>query len=173
MSSRELAAALLGVVGVYLLGESISYTLAWILFNPPDSNQMLQLQRAYWVQLVMVAIFFAWLLAFGAALVLYRNRIAASLYPEPSQSGATIGVSDLQAAAFAVIGLVFVVNSSARLIYAFAQLAPDQGISALWPHSAESIARVVLGMALFLGARGAAGAWSLARQTGGQPRIRD
>jgi hypothetical protein len=101
MSSRELAAAMLGVVGVYLLGESISYTLGWILFNPPDSNQILQLQRPYWVQLLMVAIFFAWLLVFGAALVLYRNRIATLLYSEPSQPGAAIGVSDLQTAAFA------------------------------------------------------------------------
>jgi hypothetical protein len=173
LSSRELAAALLGVVGVYLLGEPISYTLTWILFNPPDSNQILQLQRPYWLQLLMVAVFFAWLLAFGAALVLNRNRIASLLYPEPSQPRTRIGVADLQTAAFAVIGLVFFVNSSATLIYDFTQLAPDQGISGLWPRSAESIAKVVLGIALFLGARGIAGAWLLARQAGVKPPASD
>jgi hypothetical protein len=173
LSSRELAAALLGVLGIYLLGQSITFTLSFILYHQPDSDQLLQPRWWYWVRILMIAIFFAWQFTFGAALVLLRNRIAALLCPEPSQPGAPIGVSDVQAALFAVLGLGFVVRSVNNLIYDFTQLSADQGITALWPDSAESIAGGVLGIALFLGARGIAGAWSLARQAGGQPRVSD
>jgi hypothetical protein len=172
MSSRELAAALLAVMGIFLLGQSVSYTLLFISNYPPGSDQ--PFHRPYWVQIILRAIFFLWQFAFGAALLLLRNRIAALLCPEPAQPGAPISVSDLQAALFAVLGLGFLVKSLNTLIYDFSQLPQDQGMTALWPDSAESMAGVVLGMALFLGARGAAGAWSLARQSGGgSPRVSD
>jgi hypothetical protein len=119
-------------------------------------------------------IFFAWQFAFGATLVLLRNRIAALLFPEPSQGPtAPIAVSDLQVALFAVLGAGFLVRSVNNLIFDFAQLSPDQGVTALWPGSADSITGCVLGIALFLGARGLAGAWLLARQAGSQPRASD
>lgn len=172
MSSRELAAALLGVFGIYLLATCVPSTLTFILYHRPDPDQILQPRSWYWARVLLIAIFFAWQFAFGATLILLRKRIAAVLLPEPSQPRAQIDVSDLQTALFAVVGLFFVVRSLNTLIFDFYQLSPDQGIAALWPDSAESIAGCVLGMALFLGARGVAGAWLLARQAG-SPRAGD
>ena len=171
MSSRELAAALLGVLGVLLLGQSISSTLSAIAYQRFESDQLLQ--RSYWLQIVLIAIFLTWQFTLGATLILARNRIAALLCPPPSQPGASIGVSELQAALFAVLGLGFVIGSVNSLIYDYSQLSADQRITELWPDSAEAIAGVVLGIALFLGARVLAGAWSLARQAGRQPRVSD
>src|SRR5687768_13622545 len=98
MSSRELAAALLGVLGVFLLGQSISFTLSTIAYQRFESDQLFG--RPYWLQILLIAIFLIWQFTFGATLIVLRNRIAAALCAEPSQPGAAIGVSDLQAALF-------------------------------------------------------------------------
>jgi len=163
MTSRDLAAALFAVLGIYFLGELIPET-GLIVFEIFDPDAFLQ--RPHWVQGLLLAAISILQLALGASLILLRNRIAMRLFPDTPSAGTPIGLTDLQAAAFAVVGAYFVVNSLAAMAYGFARLPVDEGIGALWPRSAGHIARGVLGMALFLGARGTAGAWSLARQAG-------
>src|SRR5262245_34033027 len=169
MSSRELAAALFGVLGIWVLGASISSALALILAYRTNAATIAPLYPPFW-SLILIAMRYGWDVTFGATLLLLRNRIAAHLFPEPSQPGAPIGVSDLQVALFSVVGLGLVISSLGTVTYGLVQSFSDRGIAALWPDSAQAIAEGVLGIALFLGARGLAGVWSLARRAGDPAR---
>lgn len=53
MSAREFAAALLAVMGILFLGQSISYTLMFLSKDPIGSGQLFD--RPYWVQVVIRA----------------------------------------------------------------------------------------------------------------------
>jgi hypothetical protein len=165
MSARELTAALLAFLGVYVLWSSMngSEEIAFYLLRSPERI----LEPSTRVQGVLAVVYFFLLnIAFGAALILLRNRIATRLFPETPAAGTTIGVSELQAAAFAVLGLYFVVDSLSSVLWNFMRLAPDESVDLLWTRHSGVILRGVLGIALFLGARGAAGAWWLARRAG-------
>jgi hypothetical protein len=95
-------------------------------------------------------------------LLLLRHSIAARLVPteEPDLTGS---VSGLQAAAFAVIGVVLVARGLAdvlgRLVMAISYSGP---ISVSW--FAPGVAQVIVGLTLFLGARGLVTVWHSIRR---------
>jgi len=105
MSARDLASALVAVLGIYFLGDSIR-GYGFVVFHSFDEAVF---PPSHWAHLFTAA-FASVEIAFGAALVLLRNRIALRLFPDPSSIGAPIDLTDLQAAAFAVVGVYFVGN---------------------------------------------------------------
>jgi len=165
MAPRDLTAALLAVLGVYVLGDSITQVGTTAFFLTLDSSDEV-LRQSHTDQGLLTAAFFALQVAFGVCVLTLRHRIAARLFPQNTPPSPGIELSDLQAAALAVLGLYFVVRSFAALAQGVVQLSPQDGLATLWPHYAGTLIQGLLGLALFFGARVASGAWSIARQAG-------
>jgi hypothetical protein len=105
---------------------------------------------------------FTLVLVCGLGLFLLRRRIAARLAPaEPGQL--TVSLPELQAAAFAVIGVVLLARGLAdglgQLTMALVYSGP---ISVSW--FAPAVAQTIVGLALFLGARGLVRVWHSIRR---------
>ena len=165
MTPRELTAVLLAVLGIYVLGHSITQVGTTVFFLTLDSSEEV-LRRSHTDQGLLTAAFFVLEAGFGAIVLAVRHRIAARLFPETSLPRSTIELSDLQAAAFAVLGMYFVVESFATLAQGAVRLSPQDGLATLWPGYAGTVVQGLLGLALFFGARVASGAWFIARQAG-------
>jgi hypothetical protein len=107
-------------------------------------------------------IYFTLIVGCGLGLLLLRRSIAARLVPaeQPDLSGSVPG---LQAAAFSVIGVVLFGRGLAdllgRLVMAVSYSGP---ISVSW--FAPAVAQVIVGLALFLGARGLVTVWHSIRR---------
>jgi hypothetical protein len=107
-------------------------------------------------------IHFTLVLTCGLGLFLLRRRIAARLAPaDPGEL--TGSVPELQAAGFSVIGVVLLARGLAdglgQLTMALVYSGP---ISLSW--FAPAVAQVIVGLALFLGARGLVRVWHSVRR---------
>ncbi len=151
MSQRQLASVLFTVLGVFIIATRIPYIVAgavYLLSSNASSERGLAPQFASLALLLLSVLL-------GGALVLFRDRWADRLFP----AGPSFGGPELQAVGLSVLGCYFVIDGIAGLVRSvpFGQLE--------W----AAIARVVLGAALFLGARGLSRLWSLARTAGTPP----
>jgi hypothetical protein len=166
MTSRALAAVLLGVLGVFLLGGAIADVGATVFYLTLDSTEE-WLRQSHTDQALATAVLVLLKVGFALCLLLLRARIATALCPHESAVGpAIIEPQDLQAMLIAVVGLYFAVKALAVLGGGVALLTPLDSLSNLWPSYASSMAEAVFGVALFVGSRGLAGAWHLARRAG-------
>jgi len=165
MAPRDLTAALLAVLGVYLLGAAITNAGVAAFFLNLDSSQEF-LRKSHASQGLLTVVVGGVEVGFGLAVLLLHKRIAACLFPESPNSLARIELADLQAAAFAVLGVYFVIDSVPRIVQGVLQLSPRDTFFDLWPSYAPTFVRGLLGLALVLGARVTSGAWILARRAG-------
>ncbi len=165
MTRRDLTSVLLAVLGVYLVVSAITQASTAAFFLTLDSTDEF-LRQSHTDQGLLFAAVFGMQLGLGLAVLFLHKPIAARLFPEPSRPPSQSTLPDLQAAAFAVLGVYFVITSIAALAQAILPPSPHSGLSDLWPSHAGNLAQGVLGLALLLGARAASGAWFLARQAG-------
>lgn len=166
MTPRETATLVLGVLGIYLLGDSIAEVGSaafYMMLDPADEA----LAEMYENQGVATAIWGALKVSFGAGLIVLRQPLASRLAPAPGEAPSPSSVSTgLQSALFAVLGVYFLVKGPSALIGGFAQLPTGSSVWELWPHYAAPIAEALLGLGLFLGGGALAGLWHSARQAG-------
>ena len=157
MSPRNAAEIALGVAGVWLIvsrSPDLGVSLAYSVIESDGSVP--------WFVLVHVGL----VIMFGLGLVLLRHRIAAWLVPisQPDLSGSVAG---LQAAAFSVVGVFLLAQGLAgSLARALGDLfrLPDLSVQPL----ALPLAQIVVGLAVFLGARSLVNIWQSLR-TAGRP----
>ena len=151
MSQRQLASVLFTVLGVFIIVTRVPYIVAgavYLVSSDASSEQGLAPQFAS-LALVLLSVLL------GGALVLFRDRLADRLFP----AGPSFGGPEFQAVGLSVLGCYFVIDGIGGLVRSLPFGRAE------W----AAIARVVLGAALFLGARALSRLWSLARTADTQP----
>ena len=143
MNMRKAAEVAFGVVGVWLIVGSIPAFVFTLTFPPADQSG--QLRGMVFVQLGLV-------LLCGLGLVLLRRRLAAWLVP----SGDAVlesSTSGLQAAAYSVIAVLSFTRGLRDLIAQLVLGGQALGEADAWRQFVPPVAQIVVGLALFFGAR--------------------
>jgi hypothetical protein len=165
MTPRGLTTALLAVLGVYLIGRAITDVGTAVFFLTLESPQEF-IQQSNSDQGLLTTVYAFLEIGLAVSVLLLRSRIARALFPGEPEAGAGLSVSDLQTVLYSFLGLYFAIKALAVLGRGVAELSPHDSLSVLWPAYATSMIEAAFGIALFLGARGIAGAWTLARTAG-------
>jgi hypothetical protein len=158
MTSRSAAEIAFGVMGVFFVANNLTSAVVSIamIFHGSANRDDLR-----WIPVVGSAVS----LAFGVALIALRRSLAAMLSPAAKPPEEENGTGGLMAPAIAVIGIYFfaegVQGFLAELL--MKSRAPFQA-------SIEPPTMMVVGAALFLGARGLVVVWHKLRTAG---RARD
>lgn len=152
MGQRQLAAVLFAVVGLFIILSRLPYLFFHVInlftVEPPMYGYPSRVGRRTILAVGLIAYLLS--VGIGAALVFFREKLAAWLFP--LESGELV-VRDAQAVAFSVLGCYFVVQGIHGSVF--------PGFNR-WAAGIQ----VVLGAALFLGARGLAGLWASWRSAG-------
>ena len=153
MSQRQFASVLFAVLGVFIAINWLPQIVVAIgLFaQPTETSAGHQANSAYAITL-LIGTLIAVLLAI--TLVVMRERLAARLFPADT---GPFAARDAQAVALSVLGCYFAIGAIPRLV----------GVGRFggridW----AAVTQLVLGVALFFGARGVARLWAAARSTG-------
>jgi len=153
MSQRQFASVLFAVLGVFIAINWLPQIVVAIgLFaQPTETSAGHQANSAYAITL-LIGTLIAVLLAI--TLVVMRERLAARLFPADT---GPLAARDTQAVALSVLGCYFAIGAIPRLV----------GVGRVggridW----AAVTQLVLGVALFFGARGVARLWAAARSTG-------
>jgi hypothetical protein len=150
MNMRKAVEVAFGVAGVWLIVERIPGIAAWVInLTLPSEDQTGPLR---WLGFVQVGV----LLLCGLGLLRLRRRLAAWLVPneEAVLEGSTSG---LQAAAYSVIAVLSFARGVRDLL---AQLAlTGTGDADTWRLYVSPVTQIVVGLALFFGARGLVTMW--------------
>jgi hypothetical protein len=144
MSQRQLASVLYAVLGAFIAVTWFPQIILAIGFVAARDQAA---PVAYSITLLLGAVIAVLL---GIVLVLVRVRLAERLFPADIGS---LAARETQAVALSVLGCYFVIESVSRLV----------GRGRIdW----SSVTQLVLGVCLFLGARGVARLWAAARSAG-------
>jgi hypothetical protein len=144
MSQRELGSVLFATVGVFIAATRLpEFVIQPSILTNPEADRSIVVSG-------LVGTFLAVVL--GVLLLLYRNVLARRLFT--SQPSAPSSSRDYQAVALSVLGVYFVVRGLAGPVVAFGQV------------QASSVALLLLGLLLFLGARGLSNLWFALRFAG-------
>jgi hypothetical protein len=174
MTPRNGAEIAFGVSGVYLLGGSIPAAIASIGVALSEAHpEPLML----WLAIIATAV----QAAFGGALIALRRPLAGWLAPSSQDQAPEVGVTAAHAAATSVVGVYFFTVGLLSLLREILGAAQRGEIFRSVPRAeystsvsvnsfAEPIATIVVGSALFLGSRGIANLWRVARAAGADPR---
>jgi hypothetical protein len=164
VNSHRLASVLLGILGIYLIGQTITEVATVVFYATLDSSDetLAEIHRNQ----VVISIFWAiFKFGFGVTLLVFRSRLGLFVArTAANESNQVLESSGVQSALFAVIGLYFGVKGATTLLGGFVQIPEGDGLSYLWPQYASSMAEVVFGLSVFFGASGLAGLWHVARQ---------
>jgi hypothetical protein len=144
----------LGVAGIWLMVSRIPEFGTSLALWPVGPDGTL-----HWVGVIH----FTLVVGCGLGLLLLRRSIAARLIPA-EQPDLTGSVPGLQAAAFSVIGVVLFARGLADLLGRVVMAVSYSGpISVSW--FAPAVAQMIVGVGLFLGARGLVSLWHSVRRT--------
>lgn len=166
MTPRDLTTALLAVLGVFFISRAITDVGTAVFFLTLESSQE-SIQQSNRDQALLTGVYVFLEIGLAVAVLFLRSRIARALFPGESKAGAApITVLDLQLVLYSLLGLYFAIKAVAVLARGVAELSPHDSLSDLWPAYASSMVEATFGIALFLGSRGIAGAWTLARTAG-------
>jgi hypothetical protein len=166
VTSQALAATLLGVLGVYLIGGTITEAGTVVFYATLDSPEE-SLAEMHRHQLVVSSVWAVFKLSFGIILFVFRDRLGSLIAGSgAAETNPPVDTFGLQSALIAVVGLYFVIKGGAILLGGFVGIPEGYGPSYLWPQYASSVAEVTFGVLLFFGAHGLAGAWHSARRAG-------
>jgi hypothetical protein len=144
MSQRQLASVLFAVLGVFIAITSVPQVVLSIgVFAAGGQAAPVAYAITFLIGTILSVIL-------GIVLVLIRVRLAERLFPaDPGP----LAAQDMQAVALSVLGCYFVVSSISRLL----------GRGRIdW----SAVTQLVLGVGLFLGARGVARLWAAVRTAG-------
>ncbi len=155
MNPRSAAEVAFGVAGIWLVVSRIPDILLTLWFSAGEPAAI-----GRWVGLIH----FGLVAGCGLGLVVLRRWLARWLVPvsEPALAGSIPG---LQAAAFSVIGLLFVAHGLADLLGRLAMLLSDPQPVSL-PRVAPPLVQLTVGLAIFGGARGLVKVWRAGRAAG-------
>jgi hypothetical protein len=156
MNSRKAAEVAFGVVGVWFIVGSIPAFPALVFsLTSPSADQSGPLRWLGFFQLGLV-------LLCGVGLVLLRRRLAAWLVPnvEAVLEGS---ISGLQAAAYSVIAVLSFAHGLRDLVAQVALAGGGTGDGETWRLYVSPVAQMVVGLALFFGARGLVTIWQALR----------
>ena len=156
MNARSAAEVAFAVTGTYLVVSGASFAISATEFAMVAPDKFLG-----WSNIVGPV---GTVLA-GASLVGFRTKIAGRLFEDESVEAGRDWIGGAQAAAISVIGAYFFAEGLAQLVreLAFWKLAPGVVGEPSVRQLSEDIARVVIGLALFFGARGITGFWRMLR----------
>lgn len=154
MNAREVAAAALGTAGIWLIVSRIPDFGVNLALWPLGPDGVV-----HWVGVIHFLLWFGC----GLGLILLRRRMASWLVPSPQSELTAPVVAGLQAAAFSVVGLVLLAHGVADLLgrLAMSVTYPDR-MTLDW--LAAGLAEIVIGLAVFLGARGLVRLWHAIRR---------
>ena len=153
MNARDVAEAALGTAGIWLIVSRIPQFGLNLALWPLGPDGVL-----HWVGVI----YFVLWLGCGLGLILLRRRIAGWLVASPP-SELNAPVAGLQAAAFSVVGLVLLTRGLADLLGRLTMsVTYPERMTLEW--LAAALAQIVIGLAVFLGARGLVQVWHAIRR---------
>ena len=169
MTKREFTAIVLKLTGVFVLVRYLGY-LPMVL--SPLTVIRFGESNTFSTWLVGVGSIVPPLLYLAACIliIIKSEKIAARLIPEDGKFrvGFNLSREDVLTIAFCCIGLVFFVGSIPRLVQAFSSLVLTRSTMSQSGHSrpwgvyatlASHLVQAIIGLALFLQARGMSGLW--------------
>jgi hypothetical protein len=155
MNPRTAAEVAFGVAGIWLIVSRIPDILLTLAFSPAEPGGVVR-----WFGLLH----FGLVAECGLGLLLLRHRLAARLVPMP-QTALAGSVPDLQAAAFSVVGLLMAAHGLAELLARLVMSTSIAERSSFW-RLATPLVQLVVGLAVFVGARGLVTIWRSVRSAG-------
>ena len=154
MTSHGVASVLLGIFGIYLIGQTITEAATVVFYASLDSSDE-TLAEFHRNQVVISLVWAIFKFSFGVALFVLRGDLGSLVARTTGdESKQVLETSGLQSALFSVVGLYFVVKGATTLLSGFVQIPEGDGLSYLWPQYAGSMAEVVFGLFVFFGASG-------------------
>jgi len=158
MNQRQFASVLFAALGVLVGVSELPPLLILVsqvvtasgrgLDSPTGSSPLPMVIMALVGSLAVIGI--------GAALVMRSDRLAARLFPQPSQP---LAVPEAHAVALSVLGCYFAVEGLSHISRRFGFPTPALQFDV------ARVAQLVLGLMLFFGARGLSGLWGRLRAT--------
>src|SRR3989442_2648053 len=149
MSQRQFASVLFAVLGIFIAINWLpQIVVAFGLFAQPTETSAGQQANSTYAITLLIGTLIAVLLAI--TLVVMRERLAGRLFAADTRP---LAARDAQAVALSVLGWYFRIPAIPRLV-GFGRIE--------W----SAVTQLVLGVALFLGARGVARLWAAARSAG-------
>ena len=158
MNPRNAAEIALGVAAVWLIVSRIPELVMSLAFLPAGPDGLFR-----WIGVVHAGL----VVLCGLGLAHLRRRIASWLVPV-AQPDLTGPIAGFQSAAFSVIGVILVADGLSDLFHQLAISTLNVGRP-----SAGPLARIAVGLALFVGARGIVAIWQSLRTAGLPSRDRD
>src|SRR5712672_3524879 len=154
MSQRQFAGVLFAVVGVFMTMNWLPQIVLAVGFfaQPMETSVGHQANSTYAITL-LIGTLVAILLAI--TLVVMRERLAAGLFAADT---GPLAARDTQAVALSVLGCYFAIGAIPRLA--------GVGLFGVGRIEWVAVIQLVLGVALFFGARGVARLWAAARSAG-------
>jgi hypothetical protein len=148
MNPRSAAEVAFGVAGIWLMVSRIPGILLSLAPSPAEPVGVVR-----WFGLLH----FGLVAGCGLGLLLLRHRLATWLVPlpQPALSGS---VPDIQAAAFSVVGLLMAAHGLAELLARLVMSTSIVERSSFW-RLATPLVQLVVGLAVFFGARGVVTIW--------------
>lgn len=172
MTKREVGSLAFKLAGIYAIVQAIPQMHAVTFYL---SGIGADTQAQSWLFPVMAAAPLALMAALGCLLLAYSNRLSARMFGEAAED-VSFGASgkELQAIAFSVVGVCFLVSALPRLLHILmyqhrglfnAEVRRQISLSA-WASLVGTSAQMAIGIALFFGSKGLSKLWHKLRAAG-------
>jgi len=170
LNNRDVASLFLKLAGIYALIESLPM-MQGIMGLAAGFRQFTESSEGI-VPLVATALIpFALLVCLGISLIVLSNKLAPWVLPDRPQEhhDSHLAIRDVQAVAFSVAGVVVFISALPKLASLIARLVelrlPEFSDAAerlwqdIWPTTAALVCQILLGLGLFLQAKGLVAVW--------------
>ncbi len=182
MTKQEIASLALKLLGIYCFIQALTFlasTLSLVGMNVSEMGLSKSLMVAGGALPVL-----GYLLA-GSVLLMYGDRISGKLTSKGKKMGTSatgITTRDVQTLAFSIVGIYLIAMSLPNLAsllwtiaYYYRKGGPDlarAGVENVWRHTIQVVVEFVIGIGLFLGARGVSSLWFFLQKARG-PKLLD
>ncbi len=182
MTKQEIALLALRLLGIYCFIQALTFLASSLSLVGMNVAEM-GLSRSLMVAGATLPIM-GYLLA-GVVLLMFGGKISGKMINQDKHAGAPatgIATRDVQTLAFSIVGIYLIaasLPSFASLLWTIAYYyrkgGPDlarAGVENVWRHAIQVIVEFVVGVGLFLGARGVSSLWFFLQKASG-PKLLD
>lgn len=182
MTKQEIASLALRLLGIYCFIQALTFLASSLSLVGMNVTEM-GLSRSLMIAGAALPIF-GYLLA-GVVLLMFGDRIAGKMINQDKHAGAPaagITTRDAQTLAFSIVGIYLITTSLPSLAsllwtiaYYYRKGGPDlarAGVENVWRPTIQVIVEFMIGVGLFLGARGVSSLWFFLQKVRG-PKLLD
>jgi hypothetical protein len=181
VTKREIALLALKLIGIYCFIQALTFLASSLSLVGMNMAEM-GLSRSLMVAGAALPIL-GYALS-GSVLLVFGNKISGKLLADKQTGAPTTEITtrDVQTLAFSIIGIYLIAASLPSLAsllwtiaYYYRKGGPDlarAGVENVWRHAIQVAVEIVVGLGLFLGARGVSSLWFFLQKARG-PKLLD